>query len=60
MSQSTIRRGDKGPDVKHCQELLNENGYLLSVDSDFGSTTEERVKEFQKDNGLGADGVVGS
>ena len=60
MSQATIKRGDNGPDVKFCQELLNEKGYLLSIDSDFGLTTEEKVKEFQKDNGLGADGIVGS
>ncbi len=60
MSHPTIKRGDRGPDVKLCQELLNEKGYSASIDSDFGPTTEKRVKEFQKDNGLGADGVVGA
>jgi hypothetical protein len=60
MSYPTIKRGDRGPDVKLCQELLNKKGYSASIDSDFGPTTEKRVKEFQKDNGLGADGVVGA
>jgi len=60
MSHPTIKRGDRGTDVKLCQELLNEKGYSASIDSDFGPTTEKRVKEFQKDNGLGADGVVGA
>ncbi len=60
MSHPTIKRGDKGPDVKLCQELLNGKGYSTSIDSDFGPSTEKQVKQFQKDNGLTSDGVVGS
>lgn len=60
MSHPTIKRGDKGPDVKLCQELLNEKGYSTSIDSDFGPSTEKQVKQFQKDSGLSADGIVGS
>ena len=55
MSHPTIRRGDKGPNVKLCQELLNDKGYSTSIDSDFGPSTEKQVKQFQKDNGLSAD-----
>jgi hypothetical protein len=60
MSHSTIKKGDKGNEVKLCQELLNDKGYSVSVDSDFGPSTDKQVRQFQKDNGLGADGVVGS
>ena len=60
MSHPTIRRGDKGSSVKLCQELLNDKGYSTSIDSDFGPSTEKQVKQFQKDNGLSADGIVGS
>ena len=60
MSHPTIKRGDKGQNVKLCQELLNDKGYSTSIDSDFGPSTEKQVKQFQKDNGLGADGIVGS
>jgi len=38
---------------------LNSKGYSASIDSDFGPTTEKKVKQFQKDKGLTSDGVVG-
>lgn len=50
----TIKKGSKGEDVKTLQKKLN-----LQVDGIFGSITEEAVIEFQKSNGLVADGVVG-
>ena len=58
----TIRRGNKGEDVKYIQTILYNLGYNLGkygIDGDFGSATEAAVKEFQRDNGLNADGVVG-
>lgn len=58
----TLRRGDKGSYVTLAQTMLNNKGYDLGscgVDGDFGSATERAVKQFQKDHGLTADGVIG-
>ena len=61
-SLPTLRRGDKGENVKKMQKLLLERGYKLpkyGADGDFGSETEAAVKAFQKDWGLKTDGIVG-
>lgn len=50
----TIKFGSKGEDVKKLQSYLN-----LYVDGIFGKLTEESVKQFQKENGLVSDGIVG-
>ena len=58
----TLRKGDKGEDVKKLQTLLAGRGYDLGkwgIDGDFGSATEKAVKAFQKDAGLTADGIAG-
>lgn len=56
----TLRRGNKGEAVEELQALLNAKfGFDLEIDGDFGRATETAVKEFQKKNGLTADGVVG-
>ena len=56
-----LRRGDSGEQVKTLQCLLNAyHGADVTVDGDFGSGTREAVREFQKKNGLSADGVVGN
>lgn len=52
---TTIKLGSKGNDVVALQKKLN-----LKADGIFGPLTEEAVKEFQKANGLVADGVVGN
>ena len=50
----TLKKGSKGNTVKNLQVLLNywmcQSGEIrpLFVDGDFGSLTEERVKEYQK------------
>ena len=56
-----IMFGDSGDTVKRVQELLNKLGYLSSsnVTGYFGDVTESAVKEFQRKNGLSADGNVG-
>jgi peptidoglycan hydrolase-like protein with peptidoglycan-binding domain len=58
----TVRRGSKGEDVRYVQTILYNLGYNLGsygIDGDFGRATEAAVKEFQRDHGLNADGVVG-
>lgn len=50
----TLRRGDKGADVRDLQRRLG-----LRVDGDFGPKTEKAVKAFQRKHKLRADGVVG-
>lgn len=50
----TIKKGDKGSEVKQLQRVLH-----LEEDGIFGSVTEEAVKAFQKDKGLKVDGIVG-
>ena len=56
---SVIKKGSRGEDVSYCQALLNEHGINTSIDGVFGSGTEKSVKQFQSDNGLTADGIVG-
>ena len=61
-TRPTLRRGDKGAYVTLAQTELKNKGYDLGscgVDGDFGRATEAAVKQFQKDNGLQADGVIG-
>lgn len=55
-----IRFGEEGEDVKVLQEQLAKAGYEVSVDGDFGLSTEKAVKAFQTDRGLEADGIVGA
>lgn len=58
----TLKRGSKGEYVTLLQTKLIQLGYDLSpygADGKFGNTTLKAVKQFQKDNGLVADGVVG-
>ena len=56
----TLRRGNQGEAVEELQALLNAKfGFSLEIDGNFGKATETAVKEFQKKNGLTADGVVG-
>lgn len=56
-----IRKGDAGAIVQSVQQRLKKYSYFDGeVTSYFGSATEAAVKAFQKNNGLTADGVVGS
>lgn len=58
-TSKTLRRGDRGTGVKYLQWILDNKGYKLKIDGSFGPTTEEKVMDFQKDNGLVVDGIVG-
>ena len=51
--------GAKGPAVEQLQKQLNQAGYKLNVDGDFGSRTQAAVMDFQKKHGLAVDGIAG-
>ena len=57
----SLQRGyTDSEEVRQMQSRLKELGYYKgSPDGDFGPATETAVKEFQKANGLTADGKVG-
>lgn len=58
----TLRRGDKGEDVREMQKLLLQHGFSVGVDGAdgvFGAETERAVKSFQTHNGLEVDGICG-
>lgn len=62
-----LRVGDEGDDVAALQDMLTDLGYDLGktgpkkdgVDGDFGAKTDAAVRDFQRKNGLNADGIVG-
>ena len=55
-----LRYGSRGDKVKELQQKLKRWGYYTgSIDGIFGSGTKAAVKNFQKKNGLTADGIVG-
>jgi len=57
-----FRRGSKGRGVQEIQKILLKLGYELprfGADGDYGNETKTAVKEFQKDNDLFVDGIVG-
>ncbi len=52
--------GSSGDEVKQIQQKLKEWGYYKgNVDGVYGSQTQQAVKNFQKANGLTADGIAG-
>lgn len=58
---AVLRQGAKGGEVKELQRRLKKWGYYNgSVDGVFGAGTRAAVVQFQKKNGLKADGVVGA
>ena len=54
-----VKKGAKGNVTRLIQERLVSVGFSLNVDGDFGPTTKEKVKKFQKNRGLTEDGIVG-
>jgi N-acetylmuramoyl-L-alanine amidase/Putative peptidoglycan binding domain len=53
-NRPTLRRGASGPFVEKIQSFLG-----LSVDGVYGPATEAAVRQFQRDNDLVPDGIVG-
>ena len=56
----TLRRGDRGDLVKYLQSKLTSKLYDVGViDGIFGAKTESAVRQFQEENNLAVDGIVG-
>ena len=58
---TTLRFNDRGDDVRRLQKRLIELGYMPkgSADGAYGYQTYNAVRDFQRANGLDADGVAG-
>lgn len=55
-----LRIGDRGADVKSLQQILTDvEAYSGKINGQFDDSTLDAVKQFQKDNGLAVDGIVG-
>jgi len=60
MVMETLTLGSRGPNVKLVQSLLARIGYNPgAIDGIFGPQTRAAVIQFQRDNGLVPDGIVG-
>ena len=62
LGERLLKHGSAGEDVKQLQQYLIQLGYDLGkwgADGEFGDATELAVKDFQKKNGLEADGQYG-
>ncbi len=58
---NTLKYGDSGSRVTQLQTNLVQLGYNTNgVDGRFGAGTQRAVVQFQKDNGLTADGLAGT
>lgn len=49
-----IEKGDSGAEVKAAQDLLG-----IKTDGEFGKSTVQAVRKYQRENGLQVDGVIG-
>lgn len=56
----TLKNGMTGSDVDWVQSRLSELGYTVKKTGIYDATTISAVKAFQKQNGLGVDGLAGS
>ena len=59
MDYETVKSGDSGDLVVQVQDCLVQLGYLKKITGIYDSDTVAAVKEFQKENGLNADGKCG-
>jgi len=55
-----LRNGSRSNYVFLLQFILNQNGANLTVDGVFGNRTAEAVRNFQENNSLAVDGIVGT
>lgn len=60
INMPVLQKGNSGEAVRFLQQvLILRYGYQLRFDAQFGATTENVVKLFQRDYGLIPDGIVG-
>ena len=61
-TNSLLRLGTRGPQVSDVQRRLKELGFYKhsAITEYYGSITQGAVREFQRANGLMADGIVGN
>ncbi|MDD4601316.1 hypothetical protein SDC9_08926 [bioreactor metagenome] len=58
---AAYQEGDQGDDVALIQQRLNSLGYNAgAADGDFGTVTSNAVINFQRDQGLETDGIIGA
>jgi len=62
MGLRSVKQGSKGADVRAIQQGLNKyyQKRVVDEDGDFGGETDRVVRQFQKENDLDPDGVVGA
>lgn len=54
------KMGSRGDEVRKIQTKLKQWGYVIgNIDGIFGTKTEKGVKQFQRNNGITADGIAG-
>ena len=66
-TDTVVRMGDRGAVVEFLQTQLDKDGYRLTrqgkpgagIDGHFGRITDKAVRQFQRDEGLVVDGIVG-
>lgn len=57
----TLKRGSRGDDVMEIQSLLEKMAYDPgAIDGIIGLRTEEAIRQFQRNHGLTADGIIGA
>ena len=54
-----LQLGSEGPEVFALQYLLRHHGHEIPADGLFGPVTDQAVRTFQSERGLGVDGLVG-
>lgn len=59
LAASSMRKGSRGESVKWLQWELNKRGAALQIDGAFGQKTKDAVINYQQNNGLDPDGIVG-
>lgn len=56
----TLRKGDRGDEVKELQTALSAAGCIVEIDGIFGDETYAAVIAFQGYHNLSVDGIVGA